>query len=383
VLLDIDSCKSCEVPLFISFVGKWEDNGVISCAFLPGGRGIFYESDTINTLVEALEKLLGAPVEHILIESIRRDTRGFMENILSSQISESLTLPIEKKGQKAPQSDEAKLKEIAELQKQWNDQAITIGRVFGYGDVLLGEGWETGDRHPWRTQIIRNPYSIASYAAEAIGTVESFEMRDMWADYELIAENTYRISVYPSNHPIGLYERLGKKQYDYPPKPGDIDYERCPECGVPLDIARYHWNLEEGSIIHPEFARRMVLLPPASVDAFLADLETELGSEIPDAVIDTQRRTMKSYMAEGDWSKSGWTFKKMIGLRGLGNLTYFKSDDQKLFLKIENSCMHLLMVGFVQALAELAYGVEGSVREWTLSDDGDLCITITVWPRNH
>jgi hypothetical protein len=383
VFLDIESCKSCGLPLFIGFVGKWENNGVLSCGFLPGGRGIFYESDTINTLTESLEELLGASVEHILIESIRRDVRGFMENFLSMQISQAMDLPVGRKGNEAPREMGVSPEEILELQKLWNLQAITVGRVFGYGDVLLGEGWETGDRHPWRTQVIRNPYSIAAYAAAAIGTVESFEKRDMWADYELIGENTYRIKVYPSSHPEGLYERLEGKGYGYDFKPGDITYERCPECGVPVDIARYRWDLEEGAVIDTHFSRRMALLPPVSIDAFLADLEAELGSDIPEAVIETQRKTIKSYMQGEDWSRSGWTFKHTIGLRGMGNLTYFKADKQRLFLKIENSCMHLLMVGFIQALAELAYGVEGSVREWTLSDDGVLGINITVWPRNR
>jgi hypothetical protein len=376
--LNIELCKSCGVPLFIAFISRWESNGVINCDFLPGGRGIFYESDTINAFTNELQELLGISLEHILIESIRRDVRGFMENFLAMQISQALDLPIRRKGEEPPREAGVSPEEILELQKLWNIQAITVGRVFGYGDVLLGESWESGDRHPWRTQIIRNPYSIAAYTAAAIGTVESFEKRDMWANYELIGENTYRITVYPEQHPAGLCERLERKGYDYALKPGDIVYQRCPGCGVPVDMAGFRWSLEEGIIVDEVFNRRMALLPPVSIDAFLTDLESELGSDIPEAVIEMQRRTIKSYMSKENWSRSGWEFKKIIGLRGMGNLTGFKASRDALTVRIENSCVHLLMIGFVQALAELAFGVESSSREWSLAEDGDLSITITV-----
>jgi hypothetical protein len=68
----------------------------------------------------------------------------------------------------------------------------------------------------------------------------------------------------------------------------------------------------------------------------------------------------------------------MIAVRGVGNLTHFEGDRQGLTLTIQNSCLHLLMVGAIQALVEMAYGVEDSNYEWDLADDGDLTVTIKV-----
>jgi hypothetical protein len=56
----------------------------------------------------------------------------------------------------------------------------------------------------------------------------------------------------------------------------------------------------------------------------------------------------------------------------------FEGDQDHLSMRIENSCLHLPIIGTIQALVELAYRVESSSREWVLSGDGDLDLTITV-----
>jgi hypothetical protein len=40
--------------------------------------------------------------------------------------------------------------------------------------------------------------------------------------------------------------------------------------------------------------------------------------------------------------------------------------------------MHLLMVGAIQALVEMAYSVEDSTYEWDFTEDGDLTVSIRV-----
>jgi len=67
----------------------------------------------------------------------------------------------------------------------------------------------------------------------------------------------------------------------------------------------------------------------------------------------------------------------MIALRGLGNLTLFEGDRNHLSLKIENSCLHLPMVGTIQALVELVYGKDSSTVRWDLCEDDDLNVTVS------
>jgi hypothetical protein len=60
----------------------------------------------------------------------------------------------------------------------------------------------------------------------------------------------------------------------------------------------------------------------------------------------------------------------------MGNLARFEGRRRDLTLKVENSALHLMMVGTVQALVEMAYRMDRSTVEWSLSEDGDLEISV-------
>ena len=45
---------------------------------------------------------------------------------------------------------------------------------------------------------------------------------------------------------------------------------------------------------------------------------------------------------------------------------------------VENTGLHLPLIGTVQALVELAYKADSSTCEWELPEDGDLTLTVTV-----
>jgi len=189
-----------------------------------------------------------------------------------------------------------------------------------------------------------------------------------------IGDNTYKVTAYPGDHPAELKEKLKRKRYDF--KPGDMVFERCPECGVPLDLSRYRWDLEEGIITDTYTQRRTAVPGSSAVEAALDDLEMEQGESIPEVVIEAQRRFVKSRARKDDWRKSGATYRSLAALRGPGNITGFEVDEKHLTTTIENSCLHLLTVGMAQALFETAMGIEASAYEWELVEYGDLNITV-------
>jgi hypothetical protein len=161
-------------------------------------------------------------------------------------------------------------------------------------------------------------------------------------------------------------------------KDGEIEYERCPACDVPREISRYVWDLERGSIINPDTGRRMAILGSQALDAVLFALVEELGEEINETIIKAQREFTKSYWNSENWKRQGADFQRIIALRGVGNLVGFDGDRNHLTMRIQNSCLHPLIVGNIQALVELAYGVEKSTCSWEVFDDGDLELTVEV-----
>ena len=117
------------------------------------------------------------------------------------------------------------------------------------------------------------------------------------------------------------------------------------------------------------------MLGPAALDAIFEELERELGENIPEVVIEAQRRFVKAGFSSSQEVRSVEDFRQELALRGVGNLREFEADKSGLRVRIENPYLHLMLVGLTQGLFELAFGREGDV-EWDLIEDGDLIIRV-------
>jgi hypothetical protein len=373
----MDLCKKCGVPLKVSSSLRWESNGVISMADSPMNRMVFFESETLDGVFRGVERLIGAPIEHIVIESRRRETRRFIERTFHPQIREAMKRIVEVDA--SPDAAIA-LEErgvLLAMAKSVMQSINDFGMVYGYGDYGAGGTWDTEDSYPWRTQTVTNPYSVPFIAADNLGSVEACEGTDMRVDYQETDANTYEMKIYPGEHPIALNKRLKRNRYEF--KPGDIQFERCSECGVPLELSRRKWGqLGAGTIVDLATGRRMAIFGSIGVDSIFEDLKSELGDAIEDTIVDAQRRYIKTAWGSDNWKRAGSDFQHVVALRGAGNIVEFEGDRTHLDLTVQNSCFHLPMVGTVQGLVELVYGVDSSSCEWEITDDGDLNISVKV-----
>jgi hypothetical protein len=369
-------CDECGVPLMVSGELSWDDNGVISSKSSPKNRWVFYESENIDPLFKGIEELIGMPIEHIVIESRRRETKKYIERAFPPEVRGQLSFGGEAGEEGGLPLTEEERETGRAISKTLTQSVMDVGRVYGYGDQWPGDHWEGDDEHPWRRGFVRNPYSLLLIAADTLGSVEAFEGTDMQAKYELTADDTYMLTAYPGEHPLELKGRLTRIRYGF--KSGDIHYERCSVCGVPEIVGRYIWDLEEGIIIDPDTGRRMAIFGPHSIDSIFNDLESELGEAIPEMVIEAQRRYIKSAWSADDWRRRAPDFQRLLALRGLGNLVDFEGDREHLTVTLQNSCLHLPMVGIVQALVEMAYRVEESTYEWDFAEDGNLTVNVNI-----
>ncbi len=370
-----ERCATCGIPRLVSDEFEWGDNGVISLRRSPHNRVALFESRIVDNLIKGVEELIGMSVENIVIESRRREVKRYIERSFPSWMLKPLVAVNEHLG--GVFMVEHVLRMVRNpLGKRIAGRVLDVGRIYGYGDVRLGPLWDAGDRHPWRVNIIRNPHSVLFFAAEALASVEAFEGRDHWIRYECTGRDTFEYTAYPAEHPLELKGRLKRRRYEF--KPGDISFERCQECGMPLEVAQFEWDLDEGTINDPESGRRMSLIGPFSMDSVLYDLEAELGPSIPELVVKAQRDYVRSRIVGGDWRHGGATFNRLTALRGLGNITSFQADERRLSVTIQNSCMPLLVLGMAQAIYETAVGLEGSTCEWSYFEDGDFMFAVTA-----
>ncbi len=347
-------CGGCGVPLSISKEIVWHDNGIITQARDANHRMLFYESDNLDRLFRGVEEMIGLPIEHIIIESKRRVTKEYIEKLIPAPVRRLA---------------------YAVRPPLIINMVSATGRSYGYGRIELEELRKKRDDGDYTKMLIRKPYSILFFTGDLVGAFEAVDGREFQATYREVGEgDTYEVVGRVGKHPIELQERLKPRQY--PRKQGDVRFDRCSACGLPREVGSFRWDLDEGLITNPETGRRMAIFGPAGFEAIMDDLESELGDSVPEIIIEAQRRFVKDRLREEDWRRSPGRFKRMMALRGLGNITDLQINRDRLRVLIENPCLTLLAVGMVKGLYELAMGLERTGHSWRRTEDGDLEIII-------
>jgi hypothetical protein len=223
------------------------------------------------------------------------------------------------------------------------------------------------------TVRVRDPYSLPLVCGDIAAALELFDGREAGITYKEVAPDLYEVTARFITRPPELKERLSWREYTY--KDGDVGLESCPRCGVPLELRHLELDLVKGIITIMPSGRRMVGIGSSALEAVFDELERELGETIPQVVIDAQRR----FVAAGFYSEveiSGESdLRKQLALRGLGNLREMEVGDKRLWIRLENACLHLLIVGLLQGFFELTYDCKSEV-EWDLAEDDVLTVKV-------
>lgn len=192
--------------------------------------------------------------------------------------------------------------------------------------------------------------------------------------YEQKAAEVYEVTGLISDDPLKQQGRPGARQYSH--KPGDMALEKCPECGAPSMLSEFAWYLDRGWIEHRERGRRMVMVGPAALDAIIDRLMENLGETIPRVIVEAERRFIRTGFYGLEEITPVELFRQQFALRGLGNLSEVEWLEDRLRIRLENPCIHPVLVGVMQGFFELVSGGQAKA-EWSVSDDGDLIVEIS------
>jgi hypothetical protein len=333
---------------------RWLSDGTIVQHKDPDHRMVFFEIDNINGTFANIEEIIGMPIERIIIEAKRRATFDFVDHMLPGVVKAVLRVvgarPI--------------IRNIA-----------ILASVMGYGHVELVSIRRVHGKGDYATLRVTEPYSLPLFCGDLAGSFNAVDRREVGIDYEEVSPDVFDITGHVSKHPMELKERLQTKPYTH--KAGEIELERCSTCGGPKALSQYHWDLDRGVVENKSTGRRMAMLGPAALDAIFEELEKELGENIPEVVIEAQRRFVKAGFSSSQEVRGVEDFRHELALRGVGNLKEFEADKDEIRVRIENPCLYLMLVGLIQGLYELAFGREGDL-EWELAQDGDLTVRVTT-----
>jgi len=342
-------CKSCGIPRRTSRSLTWSSNGTITEARNPDHRMVFADVDGLGELFANIEGLIGISIQSIITESKAKATGDFTKELI--------------RGWKGAVVRRAGLGIVI-------NKMGGVAKSFGYGDVeILDVDWKE-NRIDFR---LHDPYSVPLMCGDLRGATEAVKDVIGTVEPEQEDEHTWIVRGRLSPPPSGMEERLAAAPVEL--KPGDVKYEVCPTCGVPLGISGFDWDVDRGIIRNQETGVRYAFVGPGGIQAIFDELASELGETIPETVIEAQRMRVASQDYEA-WGKFGYgEFREMIAILGFGNMVSFEASGGTYSATIENPALPLMIVGTALGALESMTGKKGTA-EWSIEADRDLKISV-------
>jgi hypothetical protein len=352
-MTSLDRCPECGVPSHITSEHIWLNNGVIVQSRDSRNRMVFIDDTSIEPVFQGIEKIIGVPLEQILITAKRKAVKPYLDSLIPNMTKELL------------HKREMSWKPI-------NEAFITQASLTGYGKYEVVDFRFENDAGDYIIENISEPYSVPLAAGDMTGAFELLFNCQLATECREISPNLYELKCHVAPHDDTMEGRMHFRHF--PLKEGNVELDRCESCGGPAALSQYTWNPERGVILNDSNGTRMVLTG-MELDAIFHELEEELGEEIPGAVIKAKRDVVRhgSYPIEGRNRRGMQTD---LALRGMGNIVELQSNVKGLHMKIENAFLHLIEIGMVQGLYEKALDVETQL-EWEFSEQGDLEINLT------
>jgi hypothetical protein len=354
MVMKVARCPECNVPELFSQTQVWLNNGDIVQRINPQLRMGLIECENLDPVFKNIGDIIGIPVERMIVNICARAVEVYMRSLIPPEVRDMII---------AKQMDPSTFAE----------PTMTLSQVSGWGKYeALGLRYER-DENDYGKYRITKPFSLPLAAGAMAGASSSVVGGQHEITYEEVAPDVYEFTTSWAEYPEELMERFGLIIYEH--RDGDIELERCATCGIPKALSSYRWELDDGLILNEHTGRRMAMLGPGMMDLLFEELERELGETIPEVVVEAQRRftrtgfyTIEQVSDEGD-------FRTQLALRGLGNLKEIRMEPAGLFMRIDNVVGHLLTVGMVQGLYEMAFDI-GSTVDWARSEEGNLEVQV-------
>ena len=328
-------------------VGKrycWNSNGTITSRIDPSHRMVFFECEHLDNLFGGIEEIIGVSIQRHVVESKSRSVIEFI-----------------KKHRRWPRG--ALARPLADYMTR---SLIDAAKTNGYGVI------EVKDLQ-WRKGYLRcevsNPYSLPMMCGDIRGSFEAILNKTNAIEYEQVGADRYSVTCYQAPHAPELAGRLLPETVRA--KPGDYEYSRCEECGVPLEISKVRWDFERGTITNDDLQVRVALYGVRAVLGVFDELEVELGSEVTDAIIEAQKRYSLSLLNDRIRQVQRGDLELAMAVTGMGRLASAEISPGLYSTRVENPAVPLITVGSALALYEFLTRTPGKSK-WEISDDGDL-----------
>ncbi|MEW6553895.1 MAG: hypothetical protein AB1384_06385 [Actinomycetota bacterium] len=353
--MNISLCPECGVPEQITTNYQWLNSGVMVQRNDISRRVGFLESENLDPLYTGIGKIIGMPIDRLVIDISRRGTVEYFNTLIPPEArgmvrGESL----------GPDSVAAFM--------------TTTGQLNGFGKYEIVDIRYIGNADDHTVINVSEPFSLLLIAGTQAGGCEVVSGSPHEASFREVSPGVYEVTATVSSRDERLDERMPIKEYRH--REGDIELEKCATCGGPVALAGFRWLLDRGIISNVHTRRRMAMMGPEVQDPLFEELERELGDTVPAVVVEAQRRFVKTGFYSIEEIGDEGDFRTQLALRGFGNLREISVRARGMRMRVDNAACYLMTAGIAQGLFEMAFDVDSYV-EWELSRDGDLEIEVT------
>lgn len=327
----------------------------------------FFECENFDPLYKIIGEIIGVPIERLVIDSTARGLQSYISRFIPEETKDLL---------RSMKPGDAVLREkCRQVLDALNVGSTMLARINGSGRYEGKDYRYEGDENDYSRTWVTEPYSVPFVVGSLAGHIGAMLGGAREVEYKEISPGVYELISRPV--PAAdeeLEERLPLRDYKH--KEGDIELARCATCGGPAALAHCKWHLDRGVIVNTFTRRRMAILGPSLLDRVFDELEYELGDTIPRTVVEAQRRFVKTGFYSIEEVENEGNMRDQFALRGLGNLKGIEMGKRGVRARVDNAILHLMVVGLIQGLFEMAFDLE-SHAEWEFSEDGDLTVEIT------
>jgi len=339
-------CKGCGVPDIVGRDQKWSSDGTIPITGDQTFRMGIIEVPVIRAIASRLESIVGPAIHNMFMEGKRKYARHYIDTLLKGPLG-FLVRHSSSGGKKAYQT------------------LLQTATALGYGHVNL----EVYERKARVGGTIHYPYYTPLFVGDVRGAFESIEKLPSKGSWEEHGD-TAKLEVVK-----GEGEDKLEKRFVYDEKshlPGSLKYTPCKECGLPMELTRFKWDLEKGTITDTRAEERVFIVGLNDFNSVFVELEEAIGDTVPTAVQEVNREHGLALVKKRVVTGYG-DLVRGAGLKGLA-YTIFEGRSDQVKLTFKNPFNKHYLVGRALGVFE---GLEGVKGEATVKESpGILDLTI-------
>ncbi len=353
--MSLELCPECQVPTTFSEIQSWLNNGDIVHRMNDKARMAFIESEHLDPLFENIGKRMGFSIEHLLINISARANARYLAWMIPKEVK-----------------DMVKSKELELM--PFIEGITLLAETCGVAKYeILGYHYE-GDQDDYCHHRVYNPYSLPLAAGGYVGSVMGVVGGEHAIQYKQVLPNAYEFKTHWDEYPMVLKKKMTLVEYHH--REGDMDLERCATCGTPKGYSAYQWFPEKGIIKNRETGHRMVLVGPEILDPLFRALVAELGDVFENVVVEAECKVTRESSSPMDITKEPDDLRLELASNGLGNLRELSIAPDKMSVRIDNACFHLVLAGMFKGAFEKIYEVDSNI-EWEMGKGNQLELAVT------